>query len=150
MIDASRLSALGFKSADIKGSTLVNKSKIFEYRDGDTFVFSNPKIVESRTRKGVYAVLSDSQPVYIGSLTRSYNLVDTTGKSLGKSWVMDTTFGKQAADCLTADDFISLLKGKSIKVAKERVDNIPTFSQNEGKWSVSGCKTALVTVFEWA
>lgn len=149
MIDVNRLSALGFKSADVKGTTLVNRGKLFEYRDGDTFTFSNPRIVESKTRKGVYAVLSDSQPVYIGSLTRSYNLVDTTGKSLGKSWVMNTAFGKQAANCLTADDFIDLLKGKSIKVAKEKVDNIPTFSQKDSKWEVTGCKSGLVTIFEW-
>lgn len=150
MIDVSRLSALGFKSTDVKGATLVNKGKIFEYRDGAIFSFTEPKIVESKTRKGVFAVLSDTQPIYIGSLCRSYNLVDASGKPTGKSWIMDTTFGKAAADCLTADDFCNLLRGKSIKVSKEKVAGIPTFAQNEGKWSVSGCKTALVTVFEWA
>lgn len=150
MIDMNRLSALGFKSTDVKGATLVNKSRIFEYRDGSVFQFSNPKIVESKLHKGTYAILSDEQPIYIGSLTRTYNLVDRHGKSLGKSWRMDTNFGKAAADCLTADDFIALLKGKSIKVGKETVDNIPTFSQENGKWVVSGCKTANVTIFEWA
>lgn len=150
MIDSARLSALGFKSADIKGDVLVNKGALFEYRDGSVFTFENPRIVESKTRKGVFAVLANEQPIYIGSLTRSYNLVDAKGKSLGKRWTMNTAFGKAAADCLTADDFINLLKGKSIKVSKEKVAGVPTFSQVDGKWSVTGCKTASVTVFEWA
>lgn len=150
MIDAQRLSAFGFKSAEVKGSVLVNKGKIFEYKDGAVFTFSEPKVVESKTRKGVFAVLSDSQPIYIGSLCRSYNLVDKNGKALGKSWSMQTEFGKAAAECLTADDFVNLLKGKSLRVSKELVKGIPTFTQTDGKWSVSGCKDANVTVFEWA
>lgn len=150
MIDSTKLSALGFKSADVKGTTLVNKGKLFEYRDGAVFTFSAPKVVESKTRKGVFAILSDEQPIYIGSLTRSYNLVDKNGKSVGKSWTMNTEFGKQASECLTADDFISLLKGKSIKVSKETVKGVPTFTQTDGKWVIDGCKDANVTVFEWA
>ena len=150
MIDSARLSALGFKSAEVKGSVVVNKGLLFEYRDGSVFNFSNPRIVESRTRKGVFAILSDEQPIYIGSLTRTYNLVDKDGKALGKSWSMKTEFAKAVTDCLTADDFVNLLKGKSLKVSKETVKGIPTFSQVDGKWSVTGCKTAQVTVFEWA
>lgn len=149
MIATERLAALGFKSAEVSGSVVVNSNSLFEYRDGAIFHFSSPVIRESKTKKGAYAVIGDEQPVYIGSLTRRYNLVDSEGNPLRK-WVMNTAFGKAAADCLTADDFIALLKGRAIKVSKEKVTGIPTFSQVGGKWTVDGCKTAMVTVFEWA
>lgn len=151
-ISTTALKALGFKSKEVSNDAVVRKDAgVSKFIDGEVITFPTDVVfAESRKYAGAYALFAEgNRPIFVSSLVRTIDLVDTKGKHTGKTFVPETSFYKDAAQCWTAQEFANLLSGKTLKVTKVTVKGVPTFEKVGEKWTVSGCETKDVATFEY-